>query len=229
MAVLENPNETLDLNQKRKLYVVNLPWSFSTDDLKKAFSECGTVKDVDLIKNKDGKNRGYAFVTMASGEEAQAVIDKFNSKELSGRTIGVEYARRLKKPRPQPPPVVLEKETRHKLYVSNLQWKVRSSHLREFFSADFSPVSVRVVFESASGRSAGYGFVSFGTREEAEAALSALDEKELMGRPVRLKFSEKNTDEEGEAVEKTEEMDNLDEPVTGPVDEEVPSGQSEDS
>lgn len=84
----------------------------------------------------------------------------------------------MKKP---PPPLPSEnataKETRHKLYVSNLAWKVRSSHLREFFAASYNPVSTRVVFDSPSGRSAGYGFISFSTEEEAEAALSTLDGK----------------------------------------------------
>ena len=87
----------------------------------------------------------------------------------------MEYARSLKKPRPQPPAVVPIKDTHYKLYVSNLQWKVRSTHLREFFSANFNPISARVIFESPSGRAAGYGFVSFGTKEEAEAAITALD------------------------------------------------------
>ncbi|XP_021768202.1 RNA-binding protein CP33, chloroplastic-like isoform X2 [Chenopodium quinoa] len=181
-ALEEIPNETQDNNvQKRKLYVVNLPFSLSSDDLKKVFSECGTVKDVELIRNKDGKNRGYAFVTMDSGDEAQVVIDKFHSKELFGRTIRVEFAKSLKKPRPQPPAVQPVKETVYKLYVSNLQWKVRSTDLKEFFSSDFTPVSTRVVFESTPFlRSAGYGFVSFNTREDAEAALTSLDGKNFM-------------------------------------------------
>lgn len=218
MALEELPNETKDKIVKRKLYVVNLPWTLSSDELKNLFSECGTVKDVELIRDKDGRNRGFGFVTMASGDEAQAVIDKFHSKEVSGRSIRVEFAKRLQKPRPQSqPPTVPVKETRHKLYVSNLQWKVRSTHLREFFSLNFTPVSVRVVFESSpAGRSAGYGFVSFGTKEEAEAAISSLDGQELLGRPVRLKLSEQNS--EGEVSNEGEEKDNSEE-STSMVDE----------
>lgn len=98
-------------------------------------------------------------------------------QELSGRIIRVEFARRFKKPSPPPPPAAPPAgETRHKLYVSNLAWKVRSTHLREFLSS-CNPVSVRVVFDSPSGRSGGYGFASFATKEEAEAALSAMDGK----------------------------------------------------
>lgn len=99
-------------------------------------------------------------------------------QELSGRIIRVAYAKRFKKPPGvPPPPTPPQGETRHKLYVSNLAWKVRSTHLREFFSASYNPISARVVFDNASGRAAGYGFVSFDTKEQAEAALSALDGK----------------------------------------------------
>lgn len=188
-------------NFRRKLFVLNLPWSLSVDDIKKIFGECGTVSDVEFIKEKDGRNKGFAFVTMSSGEEAQAVVDKFDSYELSGRIIRVEFAKRFKKmkrpPAPGPPPG----ETRHKLYVSNLAWKARSSHLKEFFGANYNPVSARVVFDNPSGRSAGYGFVSFATKDEAESALSSLDGKEILGRPVRLKFSERNVEEASDVKE----------------------------
>ncbi|KAK1567373.1 hypothetical protein Q3G72_011398 [Acer saccharum] len=207
------PDQTQIENQRRKLYVFNLPWAFSVVDIKNLFGQCGTVTDVEIIKRKDGKNRNFAFVTMASGEEAQAAIDKFDAQEVLERIIRVEFAKKFKKPRSSPtsptsptttsptsstsppsPPSPLAGETQHKLYVSNLAWKVRSSHLREFFS-DFNLVSSKVVFESNPGRSAGYGFVSFATEEEAEAAISSLDGKELMDRPIRLKFSQRNVDE----------------------------------
>ena len=99
-------------------------------------------------------------------------------QELQGRTIRVEFAKSMKKPPPPPPPEsATVEETQHKLYVSNLAWKVRSSHLREFFAANYNPVSTRVVFDSPSGRSAGYGFISFSTKEEVDAAISTLDGK----------------------------------------------------
>nr|GLL44540.1 29 kDa ribonucleoprotein A, chloroplastic [Ipomoea trifida] len=156
---VKTPNPKL----RRKLFVLNLPWSLAVSDVKELFGQCGTVEDVEFIKTKEGQNRGFAFVTMASGEEAEAAIQKFDSYELSGRIIRVE-----------------------------------STHLRELFSANFNPISARVVFENASGKSAGYGFVAFGTKEEAEAAISSIDGKELLGRPIRLKMSEKNDDPEEE-------------------------------
>ena len=103
-------------------------------------------------------------------------------QEISGRIIRIEFAKRFKKPSPPRPEGRSAGETRHKLYVSNLAWKVRSTHLRDFFSENFKPVSARVVFDTPLGRSAGYGFVSFATNEEAESAISALDGKVIKKR-----------------------------------------------
>ncbi|CAH2059269.1 unnamed protein product, partial [Thlaspi arvense] len=203
----EKTEETQKPNLKRKLFVYNLPWSMSVNDISELFGQCGTVSNVEIIRLKDGKNRGFAFVTMASGEEAQAAVDKLDTFEVSGRILKVSFAKSFKKPTRKPPnglPSVSPGETRHKLYVSNLAWKARSTHLREFFTAaDFNLVSARVVFADPEGRSSGYGFVSFPTREEAENAISKLNGKELMGRPISLKFSLRTAgeSEDGNTVE----------------------------
>nr|XP_043634436.1 28 kDa ribonucleoprotein, chloroplastic-like [Erigeron canadensis] len=189
---------------QKTLFVLNLPWTYSVDELKNLFGECGTVVDAEIIKRKkDGKSRGYAFVTMASTEEALSVIEKYDSHELMGRIIRVEFAKDSKK---SSPPPFTPGEKRYKLYVSNLAWRVRSNHLKEFFGADFNPVSTRVVFESPEGRSAGYGFVTFASKEEAESAISALNGKELLGRSIAVSFSERSedtskTDKENTSIE----------------------------
>ncbi|KAJ0779126.1 putative RNA recognition motif domain, nucleotide-binding alpha-beta plait domain superfamily [Helianthus annuus] len=192
---LEQPQKE---DNKRKLFVLNLPWSFTVVDVKNFFGECGTVADVEIIKREDGK-RGFAFVTMSSGDEALAVIKKFDSHELLGRIIKIEYAKQFKKPTPRSPGSPHSSETCHKLFVSNLAWKVRASNLKQFF-VDFNPVSTRVVF-GPSGSSAGYGFVSFASKETAESAVSTLNGKELLGRPIILKFSEKSSDNSGTNAE----------------------------
>ncbi|KAL0324754.1 UNVERIFIED_CONTAM: RNA-binding protein CP33, chloroplastic [Sesamum calycinum] len=179
VTVEEEVEESGKPESRRKLFVLNLPWSFSVADIKKLFGECGTVADVEIIKQKDGKNRGFAFVTMSSGEEAQAAIEKYDSYELVGRIIRVQFAKRFKKPVRASPVVTPPGETRHKLYSC---------------------------IDNPSGRSAGYGFVSFATKEEAESAISALDGKELLGRPIRLKFSEKNTDASESKEEESSEQ-----------------------
>ncbi|KAL5973854.1 hypothetical protein ACLOJK_030512 [Asimina triloba] len=191
----------------RKLFIFNLPWTFSAPEIRTLFSECGTVEDVEvvfssslllywIIKKKDGRHKGYVFVTMSTGDEAGAAIEKFDSFELDGRVIRVEYAKSMKRPSTLNPASSNVGETLHKIFVSNLAWKARSNDLRELFAA-FNPVSARVVFDSPSGGSAGYGFVSFSTKEDAEAAISVLEGQEFMGRPLRVKFSQENVDGSG--------------------------------
>jgi RNA recognition motif-containing protein len=74
---------------------------------------------------------------------------------------------------------------KYKLYGSNLAWKARSNNLKEFF-LQYNPVSANVVFDDK--KSAGYGFVSFGTKEEAESALSELDGKVIILETLTYQF-----------------------------------------
>ncbi|KAF7018288.1 unnamed protein product [Triticum aestivum] len=170
---------------RRKLFVGNMPFTFSAAETEKLFAECGVVKDVEVIKMKDGRKRGFAFVTMATAEEAAAAAEKFDGHDVMGRIIKVEFSKSFRKPAPPPSPDTIV--AKYKLYVSNLAWKARSADLKEFF-LQFNPVSANIVFEDR--KSAGYGFVSFGTKEEAEAALTELNGKELMERPVILRWRE---------------------------------------
>ncbi|KAG0460668.1 hypothetical protein HPP92_020564 [Vanilla planifolia] len=180
---------------RTKLYVMNLPWSFSSLEVQKLFDQCGAVEEVEIIRMPNGRSKGYAFVTMESPEEAKAAIGKMDFLDLNGRIIRVQMAKRFKKPdyTREHKMITHNDERNHRIYVGNLDWKAGANNLRDFFSTKFKPVYAKVVFENHSGMSSGYGFVGFATKEEAEAAISELDGVELMGRPVRLQLSKKMT------------------------------------
>jgi len=77
-----------------KLYVGNLPFSTTEDDLRDMFAKAGTVSDVALIKDRDtGSSKGFAFVTMNVQSEAEAAIKMFNGYSLGNREIKVNVAR----------------------------------------------------------------------------------------------------------------------------------------
>jgi RNA-binding proteins (RRM domain) len=81
-----------------KIYVGNLSYEVTEDDLKLAFKDFGQVETVTLIKDKySGQSKGFGFVEFASKAEGQAAIDGLNGKELKGRTLNVNEAR----PRPE--------------------------------------------------------------------------------------------------------------------------------
>lgn len=76
------------------IYVGNLPHEVTEDDLRTAFEMYGEVAKVSIIKDRiSGEKRGFGFVEMLSGEEAQAAIEGLNRKELKGKRIIVNEAR----------------------------------------------------------------------------------------------------------------------------------------
>jgi RNA recognition motif-containing protein len=86
---------------ENKLYVGNLPYSATEDDLKNHFSQAGTVTSVALIKDRaTGRAKGFGFVEMSTAEEAQKAISMFHGQDFMGRTITVNVARpREERPR----------------------------------------------------------------------------------------------------------------------------------
>jgi len=84
-----------------KLYVGNLPFNTTENELQEMFSAAGAVQEVMLMQDKfTGKSRGFAFVTMSSEQEAQKAIAELNGKTIEGRALTVNEAR----PRESRPP-----------------------------------------------------------------------------------------------------------------------------
>ena len=89
------------MSENNKLYVGNLPFASTAQDLEALFGQVGTVSVVEIIFDKfTGRSRGFAFVTMASAEEAQQCVEKFHGHEIEGRALAVNIAR----PREERPP-----------------------------------------------------------------------------------------------------------------------------
>lgn len=78
----------------RKVYVGNLAWSYSSDDLKSLFSQYGTVVSAKVITDREtGRSRGFGFVEMESESQASQAIEALNNKEIEGRRLTVNEAR----------------------------------------------------------------------------------------------------------------------------------------
>ena len=77
-----------------KLYVGNLAFKTSSEDLQQLFAQAGTVQSASVVEDRDtGRSRGFGFVEMASKEEGEAAIAQFHGKELDGRNLTVNEAR----------------------------------------------------------------------------------------------------------------------------------------
>ncbi|MFV0338783.1 MAG: RNA recognition motif domain-containing protein [Chthoniobacterales bacterium] len=85
-----------------KLYVGNLSFQSTEEDVKDLFSQFGTVTDAHLIMNRvTGRSRGFAFVTMSSDDEARAAIEGTNGKDFDGRSLTVNEARPMEARKPR--------------------------------------------------------------------------------------------------------------------------------
>ncbi|KKK97746.1 hypothetical protein LCGC14_2649660, partial [marine sediment metagenome] len=77
-----------------KLYVGNLSYEVTEEDLRLALEQFGQVESATIIKDKhSGQSKGFGFVEMSSKAEGQSAIDGLNGKELKGRTLNVNEAR----------------------------------------------------------------------------------------------------------------------------------------
>ena len=78
----------------KKLYVGNLSFQTTSQDLQDFFGQAGTVESASVIQDRDtGQSKGFAFVEMSTDDEAAAAIEQFNGKELDGRMLRVNEAR----------------------------------------------------------------------------------------------------------------------------------------
>ena len=77
-----------------KLYVGNLAFQTTSEELQTMFAQAGTVESVSLIEDREtGRSRGFGFVEMSSKEEGAAAIQQFNGKDLGGRALNVNEAK----------------------------------------------------------------------------------------------------------------------------------------
>lgn len=84
------------------------------------------------------------------------------------------------------------------IYAGNLAWEMTEEALKEAFAAFGEVESARIITDKLSGRSRGFGFVEMPNREEAEAAINALNGKDLKGRPLRVNEARARNDDSGD-------------------------------
>ena len=77
-----------------KLYIGNLSWGVSTEDLRAAFEQYGEIEDAIVMTDREtGRSRGFGFVTFTNAEDAAAAIEAMHETELDGRPLTVNEAR----------------------------------------------------------------------------------------------------------------------------------------
>ncbi|CAA2962242.1 29 kDa ribonucleoprotein A, chloroplastic-like [Olea europaea var. sylvestris] len=192
----EEPSYSADV----KLFVGNLPFNVDSAALAELFEQAGSVEMVEVIYDKvTGRSRGFGFVTMSTVEDAAAATQQFNGYEHEGRALRVNSG---------PPPPKKERssfreprartsfDNTNRVYVGNLAWGVDNLALETLFSEQGKVLEAKVVYDRDSGRSRGFGFVTYSSADEVNNAIESLDGADLDGRPIRVSPAEARSSRE---------------------------------
>ncbi|KAF0906886.1 hypothetical protein E2562_013277 [Oryza meyeriana var. granulata] len=183
-----------EFGEDLKVFVGNLPFSVDSAQLAGLFEQAGSVEMVEVVYDRQtGRSRGFGFVTMSTTEEAGAAVEQFNGYTFQGRPLRVNSG-------PPPPRDDFAPraprgggnnfDSSNKVYVGNLAWGVDNSTLENLFSEQGNVLDAKVIYDRESGRSRGFGFVTYGSADEVNNAIANLDGVDLDGRQIRVTVAE---------------------------------------
>jgi len=160
-----------------KIYVGNLNFDTTAEDLKTTFGEYGTVTGCYMPIDYDGNPRGFAFIQM-SDEDCAKAIEGLNGSVLDGRRLNVN----MSLPKGQKAATAL-KQT--KLYVGNLSWGTEDDAIRELFEEYGKVIDCYLPTDRETGQHRGFAFVTM-DQDDALRAADETDGYELDGRILRV-------------------------------------------
>lgn len=185
------------------VFVKNLSDDVKDDEeLKKMFSEYGTILSAKLAseEGENGKSKGFGFVAFETAEAAEKACEEMNGKEIDGKTLYVGRAQKkaerqleLRKRFEESKAQRLNKYSGVNLYVKNLDDGIDDNRLRQEFQA-FGNITSAKVMTDVNGRSKGFGFVCFSTAEEATKAVTDMNGKIVVAKPLYVALAQRKDD-----------------------------------
>jgi polyadenylate-binding protein len=203
-----------ELGEKAKkftnVYIKNFGEDLSEEKLTEIFSKFGKITSFKVMMKEDfkqvmndegGRNKGFGFVSFEDSEAAEKAVDDLNGTEMNGKTLYVGRAQKkaerqqeLKKKFEQ---LKLERLNRYQgvnLYVKNLDDSIDDERLRKEFSPYGTITSARVSVMSEDGRSKGFGFVCFSSPEEATKAVTEMNGRIIVAKPLYVALAQRKED-----------------------------------
>jgi len=181
-------NEMLDMDDDQSNLIVNyVPPQLSEDDFRALFDPYGKIESCKLLMERySGRSMGYGFVKYSNGEEAARSIEALNGKPFMGKTLKVSVAR--------PPSSQIKGAN---LYIANLPIETDDSTLKQMFCPYGVIIEVKILV-GPDGASKGVGFVRYDTKQEAQAAIAALNNwvPPNQSKALLVKFAETQQDKQ---------------------------------
>ncbi|XP_009863462.1 PREDICTED: nucleolin, partial [Apaloderma vittatum] len=175
--------ETMKENKKerdaRTLFVKNLPYRLTEDEMREVFEN---AQEIRIVMNKDGNSKGMAYIEFKTEAEANKALEEKQGTEVDGRAMVIDFTGEKSQQDHQKGGGERESKT---LIVNNLSYAASEETLQELFK---KASSIKMP-QTNQGRPKGYAFVEFATTEDAKEALNSCNNTEIEGRTIRLEFS----------------------------------------
>merc|ERR1719423_365386 len=193
-----------ELGEKAKkftnVYVKNFGEELGDEKLKEIFSKYGKITSYKVIMAEEGgKNKGFGFVSFEDSEAAEKAVEELNGQEINGKMLYVGRAQKkaerqaeLKKKFEQLKLDRLNKYQGVNLYVKNLDDTIDDERLRKEFAPYGTITSAKVMYEE--GRSKGFGFVCFSSPEEATKAVTEMNGRIIVAKPLYVALAQRKED-----------------------------------
>ena len=181
-------------------YVKNFSPDLTDGGLKELFSEFGEIKSACIMRDDEGKSKGFGFVCFNDPDNAETAVNTLNGKEINGQALYVNRAQR-KAERQEALRQQFEKQRSERmakyaaginLYVKNLDDSIDDARLKEAFGK-FGKITSAKVMTDANGTSKGFGFVCFTSPEEAKEA-AKLNGTLLGTKPLYVALAQRRED-----------------------------------
>lgn len=175
---------SVDDSSAGKLFVGGIAWETSEESFSRYFSKYGELTDSVIMMDKiSGRPRGFGFVTFADPEVANKVLEEEHI--IDGRTV--EVKRTVPREDMQGRGGVSRTK---KIFIGGIPLTLTEDELREYFSAYGKVVEHQIMLDHKTGRSRGFGFVTFETEDAVEKIFTDGQMHELGGKQVEIKKAE---------------------------------------
>lgn len=190
----------MDKAKFTNVFVKNLSESTTEEDLKNIFGEFGTITSAVVMRDADGTSRCFGFVNFESADDAAQSVDTLNGQTFDNKEWYVGKAQKksereleLKVRFEQSVKEAADKSSGLNLYIKNLDDSIDDDSLKEMFSP-FGTITSYKVMRDPHGISKGSGFVAFSTPEEASRALSEMNGKMVVSKPLYVAHAQRKED-----------------------------------
>uniref|UniRef100_A0A667XCD3 Polyadenylate-binding protein n=1 Tax=Myripristis murdjan TaxID=586833 RepID=A0A667XCD3_9TELE len=183
------------------IFIKNLDKSIDNKALYDTFSAFGNILSCKVVCDENG-SKGYGFVHFETQEAAERAIEKMNGMLLNDRKV---FVGRFKSRKEREAELGARAKEFTNVYIKNFGEDMDDEKLREVFSKYGNAMSIRVMTDD-SGKSRGFGFVSFERHEDAQKAVDEMNGKELNGKLIYVGRAQKKVERQTELKRKFEQM-----------------------